>query len=134
MRRISHLRVRHRHEALRSNGPRKVLDGQEPRARVLCSPLDDRVWRHQSVSDPVRFTANCLWNFEMSRWMAEGVLFAVYDKPGSRLKDLVCDFSLVLSPMLLEELLDVLALIGCVSVRSKHITPVTKLSPFKGTL
>lgn len=66
--------------------------------------------------------------------MSEGVLFAIHYKPGIRLDELTNVYSFALSPMLLEEILEILEAAGCVRVHSKYITPVTKASPFKGLL
>ncbi|VDN41683.1 unnamed protein product [Gongylonema pulchrum] len=62
--------------------------------------------------------------------MAEGILFSVITRPGCTIDDLKLSFAYVLQPRLLVELVRVLEMAGCLSVRKSASEPFRKKSPF----
>jgi len=69
-------------------------------------------------------------NWIVLRWMSESCLMTIQSKPGIKMEDLNVCYSTVLSPVLVNELVDFLVEIGCCSVKVENCVQLTVSSPF----
>lgn len=63
--------------------------------------------------------------------MSESVLMTVYSKAGILIDELILLYSCVLSPVLLQELLDFLIALGCCEVEGQTFPTIKLKSPFE---
>ncbi|KAI6190968.1 General transcription factor 3C polypeptide 1 [Aphelenchoides bicaudatus] len=74
---------------------------------------------------------NGLVNWPILRWMSEAMLTTILLKSGIKIEELNNLFACVLSPILVRELIDFLATIGCCLLKEEHFASQKVLSPFE---
>ncbi|VDM36755.1 unnamed protein product [Toxocara canis] len=68
------------------------------------------------------------------RWMMEGILFSIVNRPGGTLDELKGRFAFALQPRMVGELVNLLECYGCVRVCSTNVKPIRLKSPFDRSL
>ena len=89
--------------------------------------LDDAQARNCSTLLSIEFIYACC------RWMSEAILFTICFKPAIEVDELCSLYSYILQPVCVRELLEFLAILGCVNVNAEAHSSLKKSSPFCGS-